>query len=224
MSENHTREQWTRTIYTMSYVQRCVTWCPRSVHRQNLMCSRGIMQYMCRWVHMRCVYHRIKHKHVNVVINTHVYRRPKWHESTVQISTSQAHETRARLFKSAGGSILFVTNVATDKHTNCQISKTTKCGKRVLTRHCSNQWSHVAISSYGKKTDRRDGATESSETGVGVKEYHACWHFWPNRLGKKRLRCSTRMHRRRHPKWLGVRASDIPNADVRKHCSEVEQR
>ena len=25
-----------------------------------------------------------------------------------------------------------------------------------------------------------------------------------------------RMHRRRHPKWLGVRASDIPNADVVK--------
>ena len=32
----------------------------------------------------------------------------------------------------------------------------------------------AAIISYGKKTDRRDGATESSETGVGVKEYHAC--------------------------------------------------
>ena len=24
------------------------------------------------------------------------------------------------------------------------------------------------------------------------------------------------MHRRRHPEWLGVRASDIPNADVVK--------
>ena len=150
------------------------------------------MQYMCRGVHnvMRCVYHRMiyteTHKHVNVVINTHVCRRPKWHESTVQIRTSQAHETRDGLFKTACGNILFVTDVATDIIT-VKYPRPQNVGNGYLPDTAQTSEAMLLSAATARRPAEGTELLRALNQGFGVhvKEYHAYCHFWLNRLGKK---------------------------------------
>ena len=92
--------------------------------------------------------------------------------STVQISTSQAHETRARLFNSACGSFLFVTYVATDKCNNRHMSKTTECGNGYLPSTVQTSEAMLLSATTASRPTEGTELLRALKRGFGVKEHH----------------------------------------------------